>query len=274
MDGRFKRTLAGGALAALVGCTTTTPKVVPPEAPPPAIGKNTVYIPEPADETAKKDGPISAATKVLFANMCVDMVAKDPNKPAADRERNLSQARQIYNEVLAAEPKNVDALMGLGEMYQVTGEQDRLSEVLNRAIKTHPTDAKVWAWVAIKQGQAKNWNAAAESYTRASNLDPDNRLYRMHLGFTLARAGRYDEGYACLAKSMRPAEAHYNLAMMMLHNGEQDRAKMELEKSLQADPNFTAAAEKLSSLAAGTPLAPGSVLQPVGYEELPPVILK
>jgi tetratricopeptide (TPR) repeat protein len=208
MDGRFKRILAGGTLAALVGCTTTTPKVVPPEPPPPVAGKNSLYIPEPADEAAKKDGPVSASTKVLFANMCVDNVAKDPNKPAADRERNLAQARQIYNEVLTAEPGNVEALMGLGEMYTVTGEQDRLNEVLNRAAKTHPTDAKVWAWVAIKQGQAKNWNAAAESYARASKLDPDNRLYRIHLGLTLARAARYDEGFACLAKSMRPAEAH------------------------------------------------------------------
>src|SRR5947209_12914677 len=166
MDGRIRRALAGGALAALVGCTTTQPKVVGPEPPPPVTGKNTVFVQEPADEAAKKDGPLSAKTKIIYANTCVEAVAQDPNKPPADRERNLTQARQIYQEVLAAEPKNVEALLGLGEMYAVTGEQDRLVEMLNRAVKTHPTDAKVWAWVAVKQGQAKNWNAAAEGYDR------------------------------------------------------------------------------------------------------------
>ena len=110
--------------------------------------KNSVYVPEPADDGAHKDGPLSANTKLVWANMSVEAVATDPTKSASDRDRLLTQARQVYQEVLAADPKNVDALFGLGEMYQVTGEAERLTEVLARATKTHPGNAKVWAWVA------------------------------------------------------------------------------------------------------------------------------
>lgn len=272
MDGRWKRVLAGGLLAGLVGCTTTK-GLAPVAPPPPALpGQNTMFVPEPPDDSVQKDGPVSSSTKLIYANMCVDVVAKDPNKPAAERERLLAQARQIYQEVLAAEPKNADALMGLGQMYQVTGEHARLADVLRRTTEQHPQDARVWAWAAVKQGQLKDWTAAAASYSTAVKLDPDNRMYRIHLGFTLARTGRYDDGYEWLARSMRPAEARYNLAMMMMHNGDAERAKGELQRCLQADPNFGAASEKLAALNAG-PVRAADV-KTVGFEELDPVPLQ
>ena len=82
---------------------------------------------------------------------------------------------------------------------------------------------------------------------------------------------------------MREAEARYNLAMMMLHNGDADRARTELERCLKADP--TSARRRRSwrawRPARGTrPRRPRTVkagwvtdVQPVGYEELAPVKL-
>jgi Tfp pilus assembly protein PilF len=285
MDGRWKWALAG-VFAGLVGCTTTTtppnPFPAPPPPPPPtSTVKNSVFVPEPADEGEKKTGPVGATTKVLYANMCVEAVARDPNRPAPDRERSLGQARQMYQEVLASEPKNLDALTGLGDLYRVSGEQDRLAEVIARVTKLHANDAKAWGWLALKYGQTKNWVAAADAYGRAIKLDPDNRTYRIHLGLTQARAGRYDEAYVLLTRSMRETEARYNLAMMMLHNGDADRAKVELEKCLKADPNFAPATEQLAALAAGNeqpvanpPIAsPPTDEKPGGVEELAPVQL-
>ena len=250
MDGCWKFTVAGAILfSGLVGCTTTKSKSnltdVPP---PPPTSKNSIYVPEPADESAKKEGPLAASTLLLVANMRVDAVAKDPNRPAADREANLKSARELYQDVLAREPRNVDALWGLGTLYQVSGEHDKLKEIEQRATSLHANNAKVWEWAAVRQAQAKNWEAACVSYHKAVQLDPENRLYRIHLGFTLARNGRYAEGYEWLSRSMRESEARYNLAKVMLHNGDDDKAKMELRLSLRADPSFKAAGEKLASI--------------------------
>jgi tetratricopeptide (TPR) repeat protein len=200
---------------------------------------------------------------LAFAAVWVEAVSNDPNKPAPDRDRLLSQALQVYQELLQKDPRSVQALLGLGHLYEVTGELEKLSEVERRAKSLHPTNPKVWAWVAVHRAQAKDFEAAAECYHRATELDPDNRQYRIHLGLTLARAGRYDEGREWLVQSMREAEARYNLAKMMLHNNEPDKARIELRMAIQADPALQAAKDELLSL---TATAAGDV-RTVGHEE-------
>jgi Tfp pilus assembly protein PilF len=271
MDGRWKVTVAGGlVLFGLVGCTSTPkPPALPTPPSPPSHSANSIYVPEPPDDAAKKDGPLSTSTLVLFANMWVEAVAIEPNKPAADRERLLAQAQQTYHEVLQREPKNVDALLGLGRMYQVSGEFGKLAEVEQKARAMHANNAKVWSWLAVRHAQAKDWDTAAECYHQAARLDPDNRMYRIHLGFTLARGERYEEGYAWLSRCMKESEARYNLAMMMLHNGHPEQAKKQLGHALQSDPNFKAASDQIAALSgpsqAPRPLHPD--VRTVGHEE-------
>ena len=247
MDGRWKLAVAGSViLSGLVGCSG---KQTVPELPPPVPAKsNAVYVPEPPEEAAKKDGPLSSSTVLVYANMCVEVVAKDPNKPAGEREQLLAQARQMYQDVLAREPNNVDALLGLGQLYRVSGETAKMNEVVQKASTLHANNAKVWAWTAKQHAMSNNWPAAVEDYRHACKLDPDNRQYRIHMGFTLARAGRYAEGYDYLSRSMKESEARYNLAQMMIYNGEMEKARVELRLALQADPNFHAASDKLASL--------------------------
>jgi len=274
MDGRWKLGFAGGLIVSgLMGCTTTKPNSAIPEAPPPIqTGKNSIYVTEPADDdSVQKDGPLAASTQILFASMWVESVGKDPNKPAAEREKLLAQAKKIYLEVLANEPKNVDALLGLGQLYHVSGETDKLLEIEKKASSLHAQNAKVWAWVAVRQAQVKNFEAAVESYQRAVKLDPDNRMYRIHLGFTLARGGRYAEGYEWLSRSMREAEARFNVAQMMIHNGDVEKAKMELRLSLAADQNFKASGDLLAKIS--NPNAPaGTDIKTVGnIEQIPPI---
>ncbi len=268
MAGCWKFTVAGVILfSGLVGCTSTKSKSNLPDAPPPPpTSKNSIFVPEPANESASKDGPLASSTIILVANMRVEAVAKDPNCPAAGREANLKSAREMYQDVLAREPRNVEALLGLGTLYQVSGERDKLREIEQRATRLHANNAKVWEWAAVRQAQAKNWDAACASYQQAVKLDPENRLYRIHLGFTLARNGRYAEGYEWLSRSMKESEARYNLAKAMIHNGDEDQAKVELRLSLRADPSFKAAGDQLASLQ--TASSTRSDIRTTSHEEL------
>lgn len=235
-----------------MGCSLFQKKTVLPNLPAVPVTANSpksVTISEPTETVSvKKEGPLDNSTQIIYANNCVEVVARDPSKPPQDRERMLSQAKAIYNDVLKKEPNNLDALMGLGSVYQVTGENDQLAAVEARAIKLHSKDGKVWSWIAIRQGKAKEWDQAAESFHKATECDPENRMYRIQLGFTLARARRYDEGFEWLRRSMRTHEAHFNLAQMASHNGDTGRANEELRKCLKLEPTYTHAQEMLSKL--------------------------
>ena len=104
-------------------------------------------------EGAKKEGPLASETLLVFAGSWVESVAMDPSKPPAEREKLLAQARQFYQEVLRRDANNVDALLGLGQMYLVTGEREPLALVEKKARELHPTNAKVWAWIAVRRAR-------------------------------------------------------------------------------------------------------------------------
>ncbi len=170
--------------------------------------------------------------------------------------------------MLKREPKNAEALIGLGQLYHTSGEHEKLTEIEQKLRTLHPNNAKVWGFIAVRQGQARQWDAAAESYHKAAKLDPDNRMYRIHLGFTLARAGRYEEGYAWLSKSMKEVDARYNLAQMMIHNGQIEQARQHLAFALQVDPNFKVAQDQLVALMnEPATVPPGSRVTTVGHDE-------
>lgn len=273
---RCQIVFVGGFLATMLGCHSTpkTPSLpTSTSAPSSTSASNKVItVNEPPDDPSeKKDGPLATSSLLVFASTWVEAVKIDPNKAPPERERLLAQARQVYADVLAREPKNVEALIGLAQMYQVTGEAEKLAEIEKRMKEQHGNNAKIWAWIAVRQGQTKEWDAAAESYHMAAKLDPENRYYRIHLGFTLARAGRYEEGYAWLSRSMRETEARYNLAMMMLHNNHQDQAKQQLQFALQVDPQHKSSVDQLAALTnSGTPPIMTKIesgVRTVNYEE-------
>jgi tetratricopeptide (TPR) repeat protein len=290
MDGRWKLWLAAALLSNAVGCSmfqksqpgpyganSSTISALNQPAPTSTASARSTVIQEPPDDPAvQKSGPLSPATLVVFANSWVESSLKNPNQNPAERERLLSQARQFYNEAAQREPTNVEPLLGLARMYAMTGEIEKLNSIEARLKAEHGGKAKVWAWIAVRQGQTKDWDGACENYHKAVKLEPDNRLYRTHLGFTLARAGRYEEGYAWLSRSMKETEARYNLSLMMVHNGQTEPAKQQLHYALQVDPNFKPAIDQLAMISSGGGSLPTTVPLPeesirtVGFQQQPP----
>ena len=134
---------------------------------------------------------------------------------------------------------------------------------IEQRLKTeHANNPKAWAWVAVREARVKNFDAAAECFHEAVRLDSENRQYRIHLGLTLARARRYEEGFEWLKRSMKQAEARFALAKMMIHNGDTEQAREYLHAAMRADPTFMPAKDQLMALTIG-----GSDVRTVGYEE-------
>jgi tetratricopeptide (TPR) repeat protein len=196
--------------------------------------------------STKKDGPVGAPLLVQFAEVKLQAAA-DAQKSQAEREALCNDARVSYQKALQTDPKCLDAMLGMGRMFALLKDKEKCIDWYQRAAKANPLNAKVpYEEGRVLGANFKDKDAAIQCLHAATQLDPDNRNYRKELGMTLAWAGRYEEAFAWLKRVMPEAEARYNIAGMMQHNGHDDLAKLQLARAIQADPNHEKSKEFLA----------------------------
>jgi tetratricopeptide (TPR) repeat protein len=190
--------------------------------------------------------------------------AEQPSATPAQQQTMREQARKAYQEALQIDPNCKEAHLGLGRLYVQAKEHDKALEVFQKALKKHPKEAALWYEQGICLCRKKDFKAAAESLHKAHTLQPENREYGTQLGLCLARAGRTDEGVACLSRVLGPAEAHFNVARMLDHLNQPDMARRHLQLALQRKPDHAGAAQMLGQLE-GTPPAEQAIIT-IQYE--------
>lgn len=289
MDGRRLRRLflCGGLLAGAVGCNRNStysdtfgfPKagqpvgaIVPGGKPPPGAAPSgptdglTGAAVEPAAPRRKRG--FSADTRVKFADVWVESALGDP--PPANRDQLLDQARQAYAKALEKDSKNKGALLGLARLYARLGDREHAMDFYKKYLTLYPTDHEVGHEIAITHGRWKDWDGAVAWCDFALKADPQNRVYRKTKGFSLARAGKWEDGFKVLCEIMPVAQARYNMARVLEHQNFADHSRLQLQLALQADAGFEPAREFLAELEQprATPNAPdGGQVLPAGYAQ-------
>jgi tetratricopeptide (TPR) repeat protein len=202
------------------------------------------------DQKDEKDLPKrqpQPSSLVGFANFRAQS-ARDPECAQPEQERLRDEARRAYQHALELDPKCIDAYTGLASLYQDMGDAGHANATYERALKLFPKNAELWYQCSICQARQKDWDGAISSMRTAAQLDPENRRLQSSLGFTLARAGRYDEAFDCLQKEMGEARAHYNVARMLHHVHQDDACKLHLELALKASPDLVPARQLMAEL--------------------------
>ncbi len=265
MDCRKPLALVGlSLLAAAPGCSTHSAAV-------PARSSATAAASKPdgLDPEALKRPP-KPETFVAFGDFSAREA--EATKAPAERDQLRARARYAYQEALKIDPKNLPAQRALARLYAAANDTEHARALFEAVLSAAPEDAAVWFDLGMTYARAKEWAPAVDHLQRAVELSPENRSYARFLGFTLARAGRYDESLAAFSRGEGEAKAHYYLAEMLEHVGNQDLCKAHLQEALAKDPQMADAAQMLarvSGVAAGPGAAPtpASGVQPVGYAE-------
>jgi Tfp pilus assembly protein PilF len=290
MDGRrFRRwCLYGGLLAGATGCTRNNypdsfgfPKAGQPVGavvpggkpawgggPPPqpsvdATGLQTTPVP-----VKKKGTGFSPETKVAFADTWVESALGDP--PPLNRDQLLDMARQAYQTAMDKDPKNKGAILGLARLHARLGDREKAMEYYKKYLSHYPKDHEVAHEIAITHGRWKDWTGATTWCDQALKNDPQNRTYRKTKGFCLARAGKWEDGFAVLCEIMPEAQARYNMARVLEHQNYTDHSRLQLQLALKEDPGYEPAREFLAELEQprATPNTPeGSQVLPAGYAQ-------
>lgn len=206
---------------------------------------------------------------VAIADLRVQ-VALTEERPPADRQQILDSARQAYQSALKKEPKHKGAMLGLARLYGGIGEINRADEMYKQYLALNPKDHAVMHQAAMGHARIEDFAGAATWCQQALKADPENRTYRKTLGACLARAGRWDEGFAILCEVLPEAEARFMMAKVLSTMKQMEMSKQQLELAIQADPNFIPAREYMAEVQ-NAALAPRAVeapnaVQTVGYK--------
>jgi Tfp pilus assembly protein PilF len=134
---------------------------------------------------------------------------------------DLTRARAEYQQVLAEEPGNRDALLGIAAVDVRTGRYEAAESVYLRLLQADPRDAQAQAaLIALRGGRVEP--IAAESRLKsllASN--PDAHALNFTLGNQLAQQGRWAEAqqqyFKAFAAEPDNADFAYNLAVSLDH---------------------------------------------------------
>jgi tetratricopeptide (TPR) repeat protein len=124
---------------------------------------------------------------------------------------------------------------------------------LTKAAEVDPTQPAVWAQLAeayVGLGSTKtgaDFDAAMakgiEAYAKAIELKPDDAATHNNYALALAKAKKFPEMQAELAKAVQldppgAGKYYYNLGALLVNSGQNDTAGEAFKKAIDADPNY------------------------------------
>ncbi len=163
--------------------------------------------------------------------------------------RKYPEATAAYKAAILQNPSYIDAYVALGIIFDQRGLPDEAIKTYKSAIENDPTSAKSnYLLGAVYQNRKKNYKSAVESFTKATQINPEYELAFYSLGVSLTEISRFDEAIMALenalavSKREKWADPHYRLASIYNKKGQFTQAKQTAMESLKLKPNWAPAA--------------------------------
>jgi protein O-GlcNAc transferase len=115
---------------------------------------------------------------------------------------NLSQAEELYNEVLSADGRQFEALHMLGILSCQRRNFGQAIALFNRALAVRPQSADALVNLGRAQSEAGNQDDAETSYRRALAINPHHVLALNNYSIAVRKSGRPEEAVALCDKAL------------------------------------------------------------------------
>jgi len=169
----------------------------------------------------------------------------------AHRAGQLQQAMMLYQQVLQADPRNLDALHMLGVAAYQTGQLDAAADLIGKAIAVKPSLARAHLNLGNVLKDQGRLDEAAASYRRVLSLAPDLVDAHRGLGDILSLQQQWEEAAASYRRVLQAnpdnADAHYNLGNTYAAQGRLDEAIACYRRALAIQPNHALALNNLGN---------------------------
>jgi tetratricopeptide (TPR) repeat protein len=151
---------------------------------------------------------------------------------------NVADAQKHYSDVLASQPKNVEALLGLARIDLAQGRTDAAEQGFQRVLKLDRDHPLAHSGLGQCLASRKEWNSAAEELTKANRALPEDKTIRYQLAVALVHTGDLAAAQLQFADCVGEAAGHYNTALILKDEGNLGEAEAQLELALRKDPKL------------------------------------
>jgi Tfp pilus assembly protein PilF len=190
----------------------------------------------------------------LGSSLCQARGVDDLLFQGADYQYNneLKKARQAFEQVLQIEPENEYALNQLGLICAKTEDFDRAYELFAKVVNVSPENTFARIWLGVLDLHRNDLKSAFAQFHRTLEIDPNNANGYYFLGVIYSVEHNMQKSIEFLRKAQKVGsddpETHYRLAnafagLDMVYN-----ARLEYEKALELNPEYTGAMNALGWL--------------------------
>ncbi len=180
-------------------------------------------------------------------------------------------AADAFGTLLDQSEVKARALQGHGISLMLLGDREKGRESLSEAVKEDPDLWRAWNALGYYYDSQRDWTAAAESYERAIESNPESADIFNNRGFSMIMQMRLDEAIADLSHALRidpdfkvaqenmrlalawsgkyvhalsgapqqdMARVLNNIGFVAIMRGDYDNAEAYLLRAMEADPTF------------------------------------
>jgi Flp pilus assembly protein TadD len=136
------------------------------------------------------------------------------------QQGNYKAAEKQYQQILAEDPNNLDALSNLGVVYVRTGNLPSAESALKKAVGIAPDNDFLLTTLGIVEYRQSKFDDAIADLTNAVAINPKSATAHNYLGIAASQKGRQQEAekeiLQALANNPDDGDAHFNLAVILI----------------------------------------------------------
>ena len=154
-------------------------------------------------------------------------------------DHELAEARDVLEELLGSDPRNLNILYNLGICYTDMDEHGKAIETLSECIRRYPRYSYAYVGLGVAYSRLGDNERAKNNYLRAIEIDPSNSIALVHLGCLYGGENDYEKAIECLEKSfsITPDEqlTVFTLGCTFFYTGKLAKAEKYLKITLELD---------------------------------------
>lgn len=158
------------------------------------------------------------------------------------------RAAEQYEKALSVRPKDSGVIKKLALAYTSAGQTTSSIDAWKRYMDATQQSADAYGSLGYAYELAGNPNEAEKIYKEGVARHPTGALVHINYGLMLVRRGKVDEAVKQMSAVLQPHEVNYNIASVYEQMGRRDLAQFYYRRSIECNPNFSAAKQKLASV--------------------------